>query len=39
MKVAKRKALLEGRLVVSGMIYWSQCMKGLIVVGMVYIGC
>ena len=27
--------LLGGRLVRSGMIYWSQCMEGLIVMGVV----
>ena len=30
--------LLGGRLVVSGVIYWSQCVEGLIVVDIVYIG-
>ena len=29
--------LLGGRLVRSGMIYWSQCMEGLIVMGVVYV--
>ena len=31
--------MLGGRLVVSGVIYWSQCVEGLISVGVVYIGC
>jgi hypothetical protein len=31
--------LLGGRLVRSGMIYWSQCVEGLIVMGVVCIGC
>ena len=31
--------LLGGRLVRSGVIYWSQCVEGLIVMGVVYIGC
>jgi hypothetical protein len=29
--------LLGGRLVRSGVIYWSQCVEGLIVMGVVYI--
>jgi hypothetical protein len=33
------KAMLGGRLVRSGVIYWSQCVEGLIVMCMVYIGC
>src|SRR6266436_3013641 len=32
-------SMLGGRLVVSGMIYWSQCVEGSIVVCRVYIGC
>jgi hypothetical protein len=32
-------AVLGGRLVRSGVIYWSQCVEGLIVMGVVYIGC
>ena len=31
--------LLGGRLVRSGVIYRSRCVEGLIVVGVVYIGC
>ena len=31
--------MLEGRLIVSGMIYWSRCVEGPISVGMMYIGC
>ena len=31
--------LLGGRLVKSGVIYWSRCVEGLIVMGVVYIGC
>ena len=29
--------MLGGRLVRSGMIYWSQCMEGLIVMGVLYV--
>ena len=29
--------VLGGRLVRSGVIYWSQCVEGLIVMGVVYI--
>jgi hypothetical protein len=32
-------SLLEGRLVRSGVIYWSQCVEGSVVVYIVYIGC
>ena len=31
--------VLGGRLIVSGVIYWSQCVEGLIVMCVVYIGC
>ena len=31
--------LLGGRLVRSGVIYWSQCVEGSVVVCIVYIGC
>ena len=31
--------MLGGRLVVSGVIYWSQCVEGSVVVCIVYIGC
>ena len=31
--------VLLGRLVRSGVIYWSRCVEGLIVMGVVYIGC
>jgi hypothetical protein len=31
-------SVLGGRLVVSGVIYWSPCVEGLISVGVVYIG-
>ena len=31
--------LLGGRLVRSGVIYWSQCVEGSVVVYRVYIGC
>ena len=29
--------MLGGRLVRSGVIYWSQCMEGLIVMGVLYV--
>ena len=35
----KLALLLGGRLVRSGVIYWSQCVESLIVMGVVYIGC
>ena len=31
--------LLGGRLARSGVIYWSQCVEGSVVVYIVYIGC
>ena len=31
--------MLGGRLIVSGVIYWSRCIEGLIVRCSVYIGC
>ena len=31
--------LLGGRLVRLGVIYWSQCVEGSVVVYIVYIGC
>ena len=34
-----RMVVLGGRLVVSGVIYWSRCIEGLVVVYIVYIGC
>ena len=33
------KEVLGGRLVVSGVIYWSQCVEGSVVVCRVYISC
>jgi hypothetical protein len=33
------KELLGGRLVVSGVIYWSRCVEGSVVECIVYIGC
>ena len=33
----ERDIVLGGRLVRSGVIYWSQCVEGLIVMGVVYI--
>ena len=33
------EGLLGGRLVVSGVIYWSRCVEGSVVECIVYIGC
>ena len=37
--LSKPGCLLGGRLVRSGVIYWSQCVEGSVVVYIVYIGC
>ena len=34
-----RMIVLGGRLVVSGVIYWSRCVEGSVVVSRVYISC